>query len=209
MALHLKPYNVMITLMQITPQILLNAYAQGLFPMADPDDGKIYWYDPDPRTIMPLQSFHVSRRLQRTIRQGKFEIRVNSHFQRVMELCGEPRKTQDKTWINPELIRLYTILHTYGHAHSVETWQEGKLVGGVYGVSIGGLFAGESMFSRVRDASKVALVALVDVLKLNGFELFDVQFTTEHLKTFGAREISQEDYKKRLEAALELDCSFP
>jgi leucyl/phenylalanyl-tRNA---protein transferase len=195
-------------MMKLTPQTLLNAYSQGYFPMADPDDGKVYWYDPDPRTIMPLDAFHVSRRLQRTIRQGKFEIRVDTHFQRVMELCAEPRITQDKTWINPELIRLYTVLHYYGYAHSVETWQEGKLVGGVYGVNIGGLFAGESMFSRVRDASKVALVALVDNLKAKGFTLFDVQFTTEHLKTFGAQEISRDDYKQRLEQALQNPLSW-
>jgi leucyl/phenylalanyl-tRNA---protein transferase len=194
--------------MHLTPQTLLNAYGQGYFPMADPDDGKVYWYDPDPRTIMPLDDFHVSRRLQRTIRQGKFEIRVDTHFQRVMELCAEPRTTQDKTWINPELIRLYTVLHYYGYAHSVETWQQGKLVGGVYGVNIGGLFAGESMFSRVRDASKVALVALVEMLKAKGFTLFDVQFTTEHLKTFGSQEISRDAYKQRLELALQNPLSW-
>jgi leucyl/phenylalanyl-tRNA--protein transferase len=189
--------------MQLTPQMLLNTYCQGYFPMADPDDGKIYWYDPDPRTIIPLENFHVSRRLHRSIRQGKFEIRVDTQFQKVMELCAEPRTTQDKTWISPELIRLYTILHYYGYAHSVETWQDGKLVGGVYGVNVGGLFAGESMFSRVRDASKVALVALVDRLKAKGFRLFDVQFTTEHLKRFGAVEISREDYKEQLDHALQ------
>lgn len=191
------------TIMQLTPQMLLNAYCQGYFPMADPDDGKIYWYDPDPRTIIPLDHFHVSRRLHRSIRHGKFEIRVDTQFQKVMELCAEPRTTQDKTWISPELIRLYTILHYYGYAHSVETWQDGKLVGGVYGVNVGGLFAGESMFSRVRDASKVALVALVDRLKAKGFRLFDVQFTTEHLKRFGAVEISREDYKELLDHALQ------
>jgi leucyl/phenylalanyl-tRNA---protein transferase len=189
--------------MQLTPQTLLNAYCQGYFPMADPDEGKIYWYDPDPRTIIPLDCFHVSRRLQRTIRQNTFEIRMDTQFQRVMERCAEPRSTQDKTWINPELIRLYTVLHYYGYAHSVETWHDGKLVGGVYGVNVGGLFAGESMFSRVRDASKVALVALVDRLNTKGFTLFDVQFTTEHLKRFGALEISKEDYKERLDYALQ------
>lgn len=171
--------------------------------MADPDDGKIYWYDPDPRTIIPLDAFHVPRRLQRTIRQGKFEIRIDTSFQRVMEACGEPRKIQDKTWINSELIRLYTVLHYYGYAHSIETWQDNRLVGGVYGVSLGGLFAGESMFSRVRDASKVALVALVERLTHNNFELFDVQFMTEHLKRFGAKEISREAYKQRLNDALQ------
>jgi leucyl/phenylalanyl-tRNA---protein transferase len=198
--------------MKLTPQMLLNAYSQGYFPMADPDDGKVYWYDPDPRTILPLESFHVSRRLARSVKQKKFEIRIDTAFQRVMECCAEPRQNwitgQDKTWINEELIELYTILHRHGFAHSVETWQAGELVGGVYGVSVGGLFAGESMFSRVRDASKVALVTLVDVLRRNGYVLFDVQFTNEHLKQFGVVEIPRVHYKIRLEGALERQCHF-
>jgi leucyl/phenylalanyl-tRNA---protein transferase len=188
--------------------MLLNAYAQGYFPMADPDDGNIYWYDPDPRTILPLESFHVPRRLARTVRQKKFDIRIDTAFQRVMELCAEPRKNQPQTWINEKLIELYIVLHHHGYAHSVETWQNNELVGGVYGVSIGGLFAGESMFSRARDASKVALVTLVEVLKRNGFVLFDVQFTNPHLKQFGVVEIPRKHYKLRLEAALELHCPF-
>jgi leucyl/phenylalanyl-tRNA---protein transferase len=192
----------------LTPQMLLNAYAQGYFPMADPDDGNIYWYDPDPRTILPLESFHVPRRLARTVKQKKFEVRINTAFQRVMELCAEPRKNQPRTWISEELIELYTVLHRHGFAHSVETWQRGELVGGVYGVSVGGLFAGESMFSRARDASKVALVALGDVLKRNGYVLFDVQFTNEHLKQFGIIEIPRKHYKLKLEAALERHCPF-
>jgi leucyl/phenylalanyl-tRNA---protein transferase len=194
--------------MTLTPQMLLNAYAQGYFPMADPDDGNIYWYDPDPRTILPLESFHIPRRLARTVKQKKFEIRIDTAFQQVMELCAEPRVKQDRTWINEELIGLYTTLHRHGFAHSVETWQNGELVGGVYGVSVGGLFAGESMFSRARDASKVALVALVDVLKRNGYVLFDVQFTNDHLKQFGIVEIPRAHYKIRLEGALELHCPF-
>jgi leucyl/phenylalanyl-tRNA---protein transferase len=194
--------------MQLTPQTLLNAYAQGYFPMADPDDGNIYWYDPDPRTILPLESFHIPRRLARTVKQKKFEIRIDTAFQSVMELCAEPRKNQPRTWISEELIELYTTLHRHGFAHSVETWLNDELVGGVYGVSVGGLFAGESMFSRVRDASKVALVALVDVLKRNGYVLFDVQFTNEHLKQFGVVEIPRAHYKIRLEEALELHCPF-
>jgi leucyl/phenylalanyl-tRNA---protein transferase len=195
-------------IMQLTPQTLLNAYAQGYFPMADPDDGNIYWYDPDPRTILPLESFHIPRRLARTVKQKKFEIRIDTAFQPVMELCAEPRKNQPRTWISEELIELYTTLHRHGFAHSVETWLNDELVGGVYGVSVGGLFAGESMFSRVRDASKVALVALVDVLKRNGYVLFDVQFTNEHLKQFGVVEIPRAHYKIRLEEALELHCPF-
>jgi leucyl/phenylalanyl-tRNA---protein transferase len=194
--------------MQLTPQMLLDAYAQGYFPMADPDDGNIYWYDPDPRTILPLESFHIPRRLARTVRQKKFEIRIDTAFQRVMELCAEPRKNQPRTWLNEELIELYTTLHRHGFAHSVETWQDEKLVGGVYGVSVGGLFAGESMFSRARDASKVALVALVDVLGRNGYVLFDVQFTNDHLKQFGVVEIPRAHYRIRLERALERQCYF-
>ena len=194
--------------MQLTPQTLLNAYCQGYFPMADPDDGNIYWYDPDPRTILPLESFHIPRRLERTVKQKKFEIRTDTAFVRVMERCGEPRKNQPRTWINEELVELYTTLHHYGFAHSVETWLDDELVGGVYGVSVGGLFAGESMFSRARDASKVALVALVDVLKRNGYVLFDVQFTNDHLKQFGVVEIPRSHYKIRLEEALERQCAF-
>lgn len=199
--------------MQLTPQMLLNAYCQGYFPMADPDDGKIYWYDPDPRTILPLESFHIPRRLQRTVKQNKFEIRIDTAFEQVMRRCAEPRtaftkKGQDRSWINEELIELYTELHRHGFAHSVETWLDNELVGGVYGVSVGGLFAGESMFSCVRDASKVALVALVDVLRRNGYVLFDVQFTNDHLKQFGVTEIPKSHYKIRLEAALERQCYF-
>ncbi len=176
--------------------------------MADPDDEKIYWYDPDPRTILPLESFHIPRRLQRTVKQNKFELRIDTAFQKVMELCAAPRKDHPKTWLNEELTELYTALHHHGFAHSVETWQKGELVGGVYGVSVGGLFAGESMFSRERDASKVALVALVEILKRNGYTLFDVQFTNEHLKQFGVVEIPRSHYKVRLENALELHCPF-
>jgi leucyl/phenylalanyl-tRNA---protein transferase len=193
---------------QLTPQMLLNAYAQGYFPMADPDDGKIYWYDPDPRTVLPLESFHIPRRLQRTVNQKKFELRIDTQFQRVMELCAEPRKNQPRTWLNEDLIERYTTLHRHGFAHSVETWQNNELVGGVYGVSVGGLFAGESMFSRARDASKVALVALVDVLRRNGYVLFDVQFTNDHLIQFGTVEIPRSHYKIRLEGALERSCPF-
>ena len=189
--------------MTLTPQALLNAYCQGYFPMADPDeDYAVYWYDPDPRTVIPLESFHVSRRLARTVRQGTFEVRFDSTFRRVMELCAEPRESDGKTWISPELIDLYVALFEHGYAHSVETYLNGELVGGVYGVSVGGLFAGESMFSRVTDASKVALVHLVEMLKENGYTLFDVQFTTDHLKRFGATEISRNAYKKRLARAL-------
>ena len=194
--------------MTLTPQVLLNAYCQGYFPMADPDeDYAVYWYDPDPRTIIPLEAFHMPRRLARTVRQGKFEVRLDSAFRQVMELCAEPRDNSSKTWISPELIDLYVELFKHGYAHSVETYFDSELVGGVYGVSVRGLFAGESMFSRVTDASKVALVHLVETLKQNNYTLFDVQFTTNHLKRFGATEISRQAYKKRLARALQQDTS--
>ena len=189
--------------MILTPQILLNAYCQGYFPMADPNENyQVYWYDPDPRTVLPLETFHVSKRLARTVRQGKFEVRLDSDFRRVMELCAEPREAGAKTWISPELIDLYVELHEQGFAHSLETWQDSKLVGGVYGVSVRGLFAGESMFSHVTDASKVALVHLVRMLRKSGYTLFDVQFTTSHLRRFGAVELRRDIYKESLAQAL-------
>ena len=173
--------------------------------MADPDeDGAVYWYDPDPRTVIPLNGFHVPRRLARTVRQSKFEVRVDSAFQSVMEACAEPREADAKTWISPELVDLYTELYNRGFAHSLETYLDGELVGGVYGVSVRGLFAGESMFSRVTDASKVALVHLLERLRASGYNLFDVQFTTPHLQRFGAVEISRAEYKRRLAQALTL-----
>lgn len=169
--------------------------------MAD-DDGTIYWYDPDPRAVIPLDSFHVPRSLARTIRRGRFEVRVDTAFRTVMEACAEPGPGRDVTWISQEFITVYGELHALGFAHSVETWQEGKLVGGLYGVSLGGLFAGESMFSRATDASKVALVYLVERLRRGGFVLLDTQFMTNHLQRFGAIEISRAEYQARLTQAL-------
>ncbi|HEX8684290.1 MAG TPA: leucyl/phenylalanyl-tRNA--protein transferase [Ardenticatenaceae bacterium] len=182
---------------RLTPQLLLSAYAQGVFPMAD-DDGTVYWYDPDPRAIFPLDAFHVPRRLAQTVRQGRFEARADSDFRGVMEGCAE----RERTWISEEIIEAYTALHRLGFAHSSETWQDGRLVGGVYGVAIRGLFAGESMFSRERDASKVALVHLVERLRVGGYELFDVQYTNPHLEQFGVVEIPRRQYHRRLAAAL-------
>lgn len=193
----------------ITPEILLQAYAIGVFPMAESQESEeLYWFDPDPRTIIPLDDFHISRRLERTLRQQKFQITYDTAFTEVMKKCAEPAPDREETWINDNILNLYTQLHRYGYAHSIETWQNDTLVGGVYGVSIGGLFAGESMFSRVTDASKVALASLLKHLNQQGFRLFDVQYTTNHLKTFGAIEISKDDYKKRLSLAIETDCSF-
>jgi leucyl/phenylalanyl-tRNA--protein transferase len=187
--------------MKLTPHLLLNAYSQGIFPMADKDD-TIYWYDPDPRAVIPLDTFHVPRSLARTIRQGQFEIRVDSAFRAVMEACAEPASGREVTWINSEIVAAYGELHALGFAHSVETWLGGELVGGLYGVALGGLFAGESMFSRVRDSSKVALVYLVERLRRGGFCLLDTQFMTDHLRRFGTIEIPREEYQARLTHAL-------
>ena len=187
----------------LNPDMLLNAYAQGIFPMAhDDEDGRVYWYDPDPRTIIPLDTFHVSRSLRRTIRKNVFEVRYSHDFRAVMAGCAESAPGRETTWISPELIELYTLLHQHGYAQSCETYLDGELVGGVYGVSLRGLFAGESMFSRVTDSSKVALVSLLSHLRERGYTLFDTQFTTSHLLTFGAVEISRAEYKRRLAKAL-------
>ncbi|GIK42245.1 MAG: leucyl/phenylalanyl-tRNA--protein transferase [Chloroflexota bacterium] len=193
--------------MKLTPHLLLNAYSQGIFPMAD-EDGAIYWYDPDPRAIIPLENFHVSRSLARTIKQGKFEIRVDSAFRAVMQACAEPGPGREVTWISAKIIEAYCELHALGFAHSVETWLEGKLVGGLYGVAVGGLFAGESMFSRARDSSKVAMVYLVERLRRGGFVLLDTQFMTDHLRRFGTIEIPREEYQARLAHALTIWARF-
>ena len=193
--------------MKLSPHLLLNAYSQGIFPMADAD-GAIYWYDPDPRAIIPLENFHVPRSLARTIKQGKFEIRVDSAFRTVMEACAEQTPGREVTWISAKIIEAYCELHALGFAHSVETWIEGKLVGGLYGVALGGLFAGESMFSRVRDSSKVAMVYLVERLRRRGFVLLDTQFMTDHLRRFGTIEIPREEYQSRLAHALTIWARF-
>jgi leucyl/phenylalanyl-tRNA--protein transferase len=168
----------------------------------------IYWYDPDPRAILPLDSFHAPRSLMRRIRQGGFEVRFDTAFREVMTACAQPGPGREKTWISREFIDAYTALHRHGFAHSVETWLDGQLAGGLYGVSLGGLFAGESMFSRVADSSKIALVYLVDRLRQGGFVLLDTQFVTPHLKRFGAIEISRREYKIRLADALTIEAEF-
>jgi len=187
--------------MRLTPQLLLAAYSQGVFPMGH-DDGEIYWYDPDPRTILPLDTFHVPRSLKQRIRRGGFTVRLNTAFRTVMLACAAPAPGREHTWITAEIVDAYCVLHEYGYAHSVETWLDGRLVGGLYGVALGGLFAGESMFSHVTDASKIALVYLVDRLRANGFVLHDTQFMTEHLHRFGAVEIPRAEYHQRLAQAL-------
>jgi leucyl/phenylalanyl-tRNA--protein transferase len=190
--------------------LLLNAYSQGIFPMAD-DDGSIYWYDPDPRAILPLDNFHIPRSLARRIRKGGFEIRFDIVFIDVMLACAEPdpdRADREKTWISAEFIEIYSQLHHLGFAHSVETWIDDELVGGLYGVNLRGLFAGESMFSRATDSSKIALVYLVERLRQKEFFLLDVQFMTPHLKRFGAVEISRAKYQARLAQVLTVDARF-
>jgi leucyl/phenylalanyl-tRNA--protein transferase len=188
---------------EITPEVLLKAYACGIFPMAESaDDPALYWIEPEKRGIIPLERFHVSSRLARTVRSDRFTIRINQDFEGVLEGCAEPRPGRSHTWINARIRTLYRKLHDIGHCHSVEAYENGELVGGLYGVSLGRAFFGESMFHRARDASKVALVHLVARLKAGGFFLLDTQFVTEHLKSFGAVEVSRRQYHKLLEEAL-------
>lgn len=189
---------------RITPDLLLRAYASGLFPMADSaDDPDLFWVEPELRGVLPLDAFHVPKRLARTVRQAPFDIRINTEFDRVVAACAESVKTRPSTWINSTITELYGSLHRLGHAHSVEAWRDGELVGGLYGVSLRRAFFGESMFSRATDASKVCLVHLVERLRARGFVLLDTQFTTEHLKRFGAIDVPRAAYARMLEAALE------
>jgi leucyl/phenylalanyl-tRNA--protein transferase len=187
----------------LTPELLLRAYGAGLFPMADSaDDPELYWVDPERRGILPLDKFHLPRRLKRTIRSDRFAVRCDGDFAAVIRACAEPSSLRPQTWINDEIVRVYSALHASGFAHSVEARSHGILVGGLYGVALGGAFFGESMFSFVTDASKVALVHLVARLRLGKFRLLDTQFVTAHLKQFGAREIPRGLYKAQLADAL-------
>src|SRR5712671_122749 len=188
----------------LDPILVINAYAQGIFPMAD-DYGRILWYAPDPRAILEHSNLHISRSLRATLRKGSYEVRTDTAFEAVMRSCAD----REDTWINELFIRTYTQLHYAGFAHSVEAWRDGELVGGLYGVALGGAFMGESMFSRVTDASKVALAQLVARLRLGGFRLLDTQFVTEHLQQFGAVEISRAQYHRRLAAALPIKAYLP
>jgi leucyl/phenylalanyl-tRNA--protein transferase len=192
----------------LTPEMLIYAYAQGFFPMAEPDTGDVYWYDPDPRTIIPLDGLHVPRSLKRVLRKNIFQVSYDQCFTEIMRACAAPAPGRETTWINDELIELYTALFNMGFAHSIEVWQDDCLVGGLYGVSVGGLFAGESMFSRVSNSSKVALVTLSRHLRGHGYSLFDVQFMTEHLRRFGAVEIPQSTYKRKLASAIRTRVAF-
>jgi len=191
--------------MDLDPETLLSAYSQGAFPMTD-HDGVTRWYTADPRGIIPLDAFHVPKTLAQICRQGRFEIRINSDFEATMRGCMTGH--EGGTWISEDLISAYKHLHGLGFAHSVEAWQNGQLAGGLYGVTLGGAFFGESMFHRVRDASKVSLVALVERLRTRGFQLLDSQANTKHLITFGCIEIPAREYLKRLRSAIEKQCDF-
>ncbi len=194
---------------EITPEVLLKAYACGIFPMAEAaDDPSIFWVDPQERGILPLDGFHVASRLARTVRSARFEVHADRDFDGVLDGCAEPRPGRTSTWINAPIRALYGRLHAIGHCHSVETYEDGRLVGGLYGVSLGRAFFGESMFSRARDASKVALVHLVARLRAGGFTLLDTQFVTDHLRSFGAIEIARDRYHRLLDAALDGEGDF-
>ncbi|WSG76053.1 leucyl/phenylalanyl-tRNA--protein transferase [Rhizobium beringeri] len=188
----------------ITPEILLRAYSIGLFPMAESaDDPEIFWVEPELRGVLPLDHFHVSKSLAKRVRKKSFEIRFDHAFDQVIAACAEETSGRPSTWINRTIRSLYSTLFDMGHAHTVEAWEGDELVGGLYGVSLGSAFFGESMFSRRTDASKICLVHLVDRLRERGFTLLDTQFTTEHLKTFGAIDVPKADYAVMLSAAME------
>jgi leucyl/phenylalanyl-tRNA--protein transferase len=189
----------------LDPALVARAYREGVFPMGL-DDGRIGWFSPDPRGVLPLDTFHVPKRLSRVIRQGRFDVAFDRDFEGVIRACA--LRPVGGTWISREILDSYVVLHRLGLAHSVEAWQEGRLVGGLYGVHLGGAFFGESMFHRVTDASKVALVALVDRLARRGFRLLDTQWVTPHLRQFGAIEIPRPEYLQRLADALSRECAF-
>jgi leucyl/phenylalanyl-tRNA--protein transferase len=190
--------------LEITPDLVLRAYRHGLFPMAETRlGGRLFWLDPERRGVLPLDRFHLPRRLLRTVRSGTFEVAADRDFAATIASCATTQPGRDDTWISPQIERLFTELHRMGHAHSLECRRDGELVGGLYGVAIGGVFFGESMFSFARDASKVALAHLVARLRLGGFHLLDTQFVTEHLAQFGAEEIPRDTYRAQLIAGLE------
>ena len=191
--------------LELTPTLILRAYAAGVFPMADGAETEgVFWVEPRQRGVFPLEAFHVPRRLARTVRSDRFSVTIDQDFEAVIDACAD----RDETWINGDIRRLYVALHRMGYAHSVETRLAGRLVGGLYGVRMGGAFFGESMFHRETDASKVALVHLVARLKAGGFTLLDSQFTTDHLSRFGAVSIPRDQYRAELDAALRLQAEF-
>jgi leucyl/phenylalanyl-tRNA--protein transferase len=187
----------------LDPVIVVRAYAQGIFPMAD-RRGNIQWYAPDPRAILEYHNFHISRSLRATIRKRLYEIRMDTAFEQVMRYC----RARKETWINEEFIKTYTYLHQMGLGHSVEAWRDGQLMGGLYGVAIGGAFMGESMFSHAPDASKICLATLVEHLHTQGYVLHDTQFLTPHLSSLGVIEISRAEYERRLYDAVQLPCRW-
>jgi leucyl/phenylalanyl-tRNA--protein transferase len=196
-------------LMEITPEVLLKAYACGIFPMADSaEDPALYWLDPEMRGILPLDAFHLPARLARTVRSDRFRVTVDRDFDAVLDGCAEPAPGRPRTWINARIRTLYRKLHERRHCHSLEVWDSDTLAGGLYGVTLGRAFFGESMFHRVRDASKVALVHLVGRLRAGGFTLLDTQYVTPHLETFGAVAVPQRRYHRLLEAALAGQADF-
>ena len=195
---------------RLTAELLVRAYSAGIFPMAEKADAAdIFWVDPPVRGILPLETFHVPKSLARTVRRRVFEVRCDTAFGPVMRCCAEATRQRPDTWINGEIIRAYSELHDHGRAHSVESWLGDRLVGGIYGVALGGVFFGESMFHRETDAGKVALVHLVARLRLGRFRLFDIQFVTDHLRRFGAVEIAGRVYQRRLSDALSDSRDFP
>ncbi|MFA8444257.1 leucyl/phenylalanyl-tRNA--protein transferase [Yoonia sp.] len=189
----------------LTADLLLQAYQVGVFPMSEGrDDPEVFWVDPRMRGIMPLDAFHISRSLARSMRRGRYSVTYNTAFSAVVQGCAD----RDETWINSTIFDLYSALHDRGYAHSIEVWDDDRLVGGVYGVAIGGAFFGESMFSRITDASKIALAYLVDRLRLGGYQLFDTQFITPHLASLGAVEVPRDHYRAMLVEALTKEASF-
>ncbi len=196
-------------LLEITPQVLLKAYACGIFPMAESaDDPQLYWIEPQARGILPLDQISVPKRLRRTVRQSPYQVRIDTAIEAVIDGCAASRPGRQTTWINARIRNLYLELHRLGYCHSVEVWDETRLVGGLYGVALGGAFFGESMFSEVRDASKIALVHLCARLIHGGFVMLDTQFVTDHLRQFGTIEIDRADFHRLLEAALQVQANF-
>lgn len=196
-------------MMPLTADIILNAYANGIFPMSDDrDDPELFWVDPERRCVFPLDQFHVPKSLAKKIKRNPFQVTVDRDFDQVMRECAASFGGRDTTWINQTILDLFAELHQRGFAHSIECWQNGKLAGGLYGVSFGGVFCGESMFTRVTDASKIALTYLIARLKRGGFTLLDAQFMTDHLAKFGAIEIERVEYHKKLERALRVKSNF-
>jgi leucyl/phenylalanyl-tRNA--protein transferase len=196
-------------LLEITPQVLLKAYACGIFPMAESaDDPALYWIEPQARGILPLRRVHVPKRLRRTIRHAPYEILIDTDFHGVLDGCAQSRPGRRSTWINQRIRALYAELFELGHCHTVEVWHDGRLAGGLYGVELGGAFFGESMFSNLRDASKIALIHLCARLAYGGFTLLDTQFVTDHLRQFGTVEVERAEFQRELDKALKVRADF-